>query len=170
MVLHRTTEFGEQYLVPRTNPVFFGAVRGSYAPSLNKPGTPPQQVRECVCACVRACVRACVCVCVCVRASLASFTLLPLISSYKLDRSSHKADRSPWRTGDRGCSSEMRRGFQGARTALARQGKHTHARTHARARARAHTHTHTHTLSLCLSLSLSVSLCLSLSLSEQQLE
>jgi hypothetical protein len=39
-------EFGEQYLVPRTNPVFFGVVRGSYAPSLSKPGIPPPEEIE----------------------------------------------------------------------------------------------------------------------------
>ena len=41
-----TAEFGEQFLVPRTNPVFFGAVRGMYAPSLNKTGTPPAEEIE----------------------------------------------------------------------------------------------------------------------------
>ena len=44
--LHCGAEFGEQYLVPRMNPVFFGVVRGSYAPSLNKPGTPPAEEIE----------------------------------------------------------------------------------------------------------------------------
>ena len=34
-------EFGETFIVPRTNPVFFGVVRKSYAPSLNRPGEVP---------------------------------------------------------------------------------------------------------------------------------
>lgn len=39
-------EFGEQFLVPRTNPVFFGVVRESYAPSLGRPGAPSAEEIE----------------------------------------------------------------------------------------------------------------------------
>ena len=39
-------EFGEQYLVPRTNPVFFGVVRESFAPSLGLPGAPSAEEIE----------------------------------------------------------------------------------------------------------------------------
>ena len=48
-------EFGEQYLVAKTNPVFFGQVRGRYAASLHKEGTPPRSEIE---AAVPGCVEA----------------------------------------------------------------------------------------------------------------
>jgi glutathione S-transferase len=49
-------EFGETFLVPRTNPVFFGVVRSSFAPSLNRPGEIPSA--EEIAAAVPGCQRA----------------------------------------------------------------------------------------------------------------